>query len=369
MKGFFKAVGNFLGSIPVVRTVIKIGKNAWKGIKKLGKKLRKFIKKFRKKLGKIYTKARKKVRRLKRWIIRRGKRIYKAGTLWLKNTVQKGARWVQQKSKQVYEKTKQVYQQSKQKVEEQVNKTVDVLKQEMKVESEKWKKEFEIWKKEIELLKKDFKLLKDDTVLWLSNDGRSFKEKWEESKGNLKESNENLEKSNENLTGGTEQSKFPTKQIDPKKDQQIIDKVAEARGQLGRRYKEKGNFAYAEVNISGVSKKDFYAHSRIQDHEKNIPGAEEFSFKPDNPTFKATVAPDKAGESFLRDVDTEYKILNDLAERLGTNYEAKGTIKLFTEKVVCDSCDQVIQQFNEKYPNIKIEVIHNGDNPISPKSK
>jgi len=37
------------------------------------------------------------------------------------------------------------------------------------------------------------------------------------------------------------------------------------------------------------------------------PGAEEFSYKPDNPTFKATVAPDKAGESFLRDVDTEIK--------------------------------------------------------------
>ncbi|MFT9820034.1 deaminase domain-containing protein [Lysinibacillus sp. FJAT-14745] len=36
-------------------------------------------------------------------------------------------------------------------------------------------------------------------------------------------------------------------------------------------------------------------------------------------------------------------------------------------EVVCDSCDQVVQQFNKKYPNIKIEVIHNSDNSISPK--
>ncbi|MFJ5566775.1 deaminase domain-containing protein, partial [Lysinibacillus xylanilyticus] len=162
-------------------------------------------------------------------------------------------------------------------------------------------------------------------------------------------------------------AKFPTKQIDPKVDQHIFDKVAEARGQLSNKYKSGGNFAYAEVNISGVNKKDFYAHSGIQDAAKKIPGTEEFSFQTSNPTFKAIEAPNKAGKSFLRDVDTEYKILNDLAERIGTNYEAKGKVKLFTEKVVCDSCDQVIQQFNKKYPNIEVEVIHNSDNSISPK--
>ncbi|MGE7950070.1 DNA/RNA non-specific endonuclease [Lysinibacillus sp. NPDC093688] len=117
MKGFFKAVGNFLGSIPVVRTVMKIGKNVWKGIKKFGRKLGKFIKRFTKKLGKIYTKARKRARKLKRWLIRRGKRIYKAGALWLRNTVQKGARWVQRTSKQVYQKANQYY-----------NKAVSVVK-------------------------------------------------------------------------------------------------------------------------------------------------------------------------------------------------------------------------------------------------
>lgn len=162
--------------------------------------------------------------------------------------------------------------------------------------------------------------------------------------------------------------RFPTKSIDPIADKHIIDKVSEARGGLSNRYKENGNFAYAEVNIKGVEKTDFYAHSGIHDANKKIPGSEEFSFKPDEPIFKATEAPDKAGNTYLRDGDTEYKILNDLANRLGDNPNATGKIKLFTEKDTCGSCNKIIQQFDKKYPNITIEVVHNGDVPIPPKT-
>ncbi|QPA61087.1 hypothetical protein J1907_15030 [Lysinibacillus sphaericus] len=177
----------------------------------------------------------------------------------------------------------------------------------------------------------------------------------------------NDSKNNVQSTLGTE-TRFPTKQINSRVDQHIIDKVAEARGQLSNKYKEKGNFAYAEVNISGIDKKDFYAHSGIHDASKKIPGAEEFSFKTENPIFKATEAPDRKGDIYLRDGDTEYKILNDLAERIGTNSKTNGTIKLFTEKDTCDSCNLIIQQFSKKYPDITIEVIHNSDKKILPKN-
>ena len=173
-------------------------------------------------------------------------------------------------------------------------------------------------------------------------------------KNNLKNNTNNMDR-------------FPTKQIDPVIDKHIIEKVATARGQLSKKYKEQGNFAYAEVDVSGIDKKDFYAHSGIHDASKKIPGTEKFSFKTQNPIFQATEAPNKAGQSFLRDGDTEYKILNDLAEKIGNNNEVKGTIRLFTEKDTCDSCNLIIQQFDEKYPNIKIEVIHNNDNSILPK--
>ncbi|WP_332258304.1 deaminase domain-containing protein [Paenibacillus forsythiae] len=175
-----------------------------------------------------------------------------------------------------------------------------------------------------------------------------------------------VEGTGDGVQGKTE--RFPTKSIDPIADKHIIDKVSEARGGLSNRYKESGNFAYAEVNIKGVDKTDFYAHSGIHDVNKKIPGSEEFSFKPDEPIFKATEAPDKAGNTYLRDGDTEYKILNDLAKRLGDNQNATGKIKLFTEKDTCGSCNKIIQQFDKKYPNIKIEVVHNGDVPIPPKT-
>jgi len=172
----------------------------------------------------------------------------------------------------------------------------------------------------------------------------------------------------DNLQNGVNYgNRFPTKQINPVEDKHIIDKVAEARGQLSKKYKEQGNFAYAKVEISGIDKTDFYAHSGIHDASKKIPGTDKFSFKTDNPIFQATEAPNKAGQSFLRDVDTEYKILNDLADKIGTNYEVKGSIRLFTEKDTCDSCNLIIKQFDEKYPNITIEVIHNNDNSILPK--
>ncbi|MFF2089256.1 deaminase domain-containing protein [Paenibacillus sp. NPDC058174] len=163
-------------------------------------------------------------------------------------------------------------------------------------------------------------------------------------------------------------NRFPTRQIDPVADAHILEKVAGARGGLSNKYKESGNFAYAEVNVSGVNKTDFYAHSGIHNPAKKIPGTEEFSFKPENPTFKATEAPDNGGNTYLRDGDTEYKILNDLAEKIGDNTNASGSIKLFTEKDTCGSCNKIIQQFSQKYPNIKIEVIHNNEIPVQPKT-
>lgn len=100
---------------------------------------------------------------------------------------------------------------------------------------------------------------------------------------------------------------------------------------------------------------------------KNIRNGE-VSFKLKHPIFEATEAPDNVRDIYLRDGDTKYKILNDLAENLGENPNAKGTIKLFTEKDTYGSCNEIIKQFDEKYPNVSIEVIHNNGVPIKPKT-
>jgi hypothetical protein len=41
-------------------------------------------------------------------------------------------------------------------------------------------------------------------------------------------------------------------------------------------------------------------------------------------------------------------------------------INLLTERPPCASCSNVIQQFQEKYPNIKIHVLDNGGKVVPP---
>ncbi|NQF15963.1 hypothetical protein HPY31_18875 [Brevibacillus sp. HB1.3] len=69
-------------------------------------------------------------------------------------------------------------------------------------------------------------------------------------------------------------------------------------------------------------------------------------------------------------MDTEYKILNDLADRLDKLPDpsnVRGKIKLFTELDTCASCSRIIEKFYKDYTNIDIEVIHNDGNMIIPK--
>ncbi|MEH6962812.1 deaminase domain-containing protein [Priestia megaterium] len=160
---------------------------------------------------------------------------------------------------------------------------------------------------------------------------------------------------------------YPTRQIDSVTEAHIIDRVKELRGNLTSRYKKSGNFAVAEVDVSGLSKSEFYAQSSINELKGNLEHkVPDISLQPENPMFKATEAVGKEGESYLRNTDTEYKILNDIASRLGENTQATGKIKLFTELDTCDSCSKVIAEFAAKYKNIELEVIHNNGNRIIP---
>ncbi|MEK4799362.1 deaminase domain-containing protein [Thermoactinomyces sp. FSL K6-2592] len=158
---------------------------------------------------------------------------------------------------------------------------------------------------------------------------------------------------------------FKTRPLDSKVDADIINRVKELRAALPSKYKKSGNFAIAEVHVSGISKTEFYAHSSIDELtgtlSERVP---DISLKPKNPIFKAYPAPNKNGDIFLRDSDTEYKILNDIAARLGDNTKATGEIKLFTELDTCASCSRVIAEFAKKYPNIKLDIVHNNGNRI-----
>jgi hypothetical protein len=190
---------------------------------------------------------------------------------------------------------------------------------------------------------------------------------------NKPEENPNKPKDNSKGTEGTgnpnvsTEKVFPTRRIDLNKETHILDRVSELRGKLSNRLKDELNFAYSEVEITGIDKKEFYAHSSLNGDNKAKDYAN-FSLKPSKPKYEATLAPDRGGNIRLRDNDTEYKILNDLAARLDKlpdPSKASGKIKLFTELDTCASCSRVIRRFSKDYPNIDIEVIHNGNELVN----
>ncbi|SEO18973.1 deaminase domain-containing protein, partial [Paenibacillus sp. OK076] len=161
---------------------------------------------------------------------------------------------------------------------------------------------------------------------------------------------------------------FPTRVIDLETEGFIIDKVKVLRSKLSNRIKGDLNFAYAKVEIEGIDKNEFYSHSSLNGDNKEKTYAD-YSLKPTKPKYEATEAPDRSGNVRLRDNDTEYKILNDLASRLDKlpdPSKARGKIKLFTELDTYGSCSRIIGKFHKDYPNIDIEVIHNGDKIVEP---
>lgn len=88
------------------------------------------------------------------------------------------------------------------------------------------------------------------------------------------------------------------------------------------------------------------------------------SLKPQKEIFPWTPEKNNLGDLVDRNIDTEYKILTEIAEKLGDNVNVTGKIRLFTERAPCNSCSNVIQLFSKKYQKLEIEIIHNNGNML-----
>ena len=151
-----------------------------------------------------------------------------------------------------------------------------------------------------------------------------------------------------------------TRTLDAVADSKIIERVKALRQKLTSSYKKSGNFGWAEAEIPGLSKSEYYAHSSIDELTGTLPDrVPDISLKPQNEIFPWKPVPNAAGDMINRNIDTEYKILTEIAHKLGSNSGATGKIRLFTERAPCSSCSNAIQIFSSKYPNIEVEVIHN----------
>lgn len=82
--------------------------------------------------------------------------------------------------------------------------------------------------------------------------------------------------------------------------------------------------------------------------------------------FTAINAPGSNGNIWLRDTDGEFKMLNKFANQYhsgpaGNSVYANvtGTLKIVSESTYCVSCQGVIQQFNNMFPNVDLVLIDN----------
>lgn len=111
----------------------------------------------------------------------------------------------------------------------------------------------------------------------------------------------------------------------------------------------------------GLSKKEYFAHSSIDTEIKSVENSE-ISLLPDTLIFNILkVNPQNTINginAYYCSVDTENKILSEIANLLGSNYSATGEITLYTQLKPCISCDNVFVAFKEMYPNIIINIVY-----------
>jgi The BURPS668_1122 family of deaminases len=148
----------------------------------------------------------------------------------------------------------------------------------------------------------------------------------------------------------------------------LATKVADLRSGLPSNIKNSGNMGVAEIDIPGVPS-TMAASSKI---DIPTPVQRANGFVGEVPeTFSSTALPTGSNPPFMlsRAGDSEAKILNNIAAKLGNNTSATGTINLITERAPCASCSNIIEKFKAKYPNINLNVFDNGGANIPPTRK
>lgn len=112
---------------------------------------------------------------------------------------------------------------------------------------------------------------------------------------------------------------------------------------------DRANYGYLEGIVNGQS-----IDNKIIRSSKPKAGEPEI--------FRAIEVEGSNGKSWLRNTDSEYKMLNKLADDLGGVSGNKypnitGEIKIISENPYCKSCQGILHQFSEMYPNIKLILV------------
>jgi RHS repeat-associated protein len=118
------------------------------------------------------------------------------------------------------------------------------------------------------------------------------------------------------------------------------------------------NFAFADIRI-GTKGKDFSGTLISLSGTTRVRTASGSLFEPipglvGNVSGKVNFMP--RVDKFLRDKDSEIKILESVANQYIDNPYVKGKIYLFSERSPCGSCREVIREFQKIFPNIEVQL-------------
>ena len=155
------------------------------------------------------------------------------------------------------------------------------------------------------------------------------------------------------------------RKINAEKDALVLERIELHRAKLPEQYRKRNNFAWACAKINGLDKVEYFAHSGIQgldDFSKETARElDGISLRPEKGHFKALCVNQNdvvdGNDCWLRVVDTEYKILEDMAARL-PDRSVKGRVKLYTDLPPCASCWNVMKQFMAEYTNVNMSVLY-----------
>lgn len=155
--------------------------------------------------------------------------------------------------------------------------------------------------------------------------------------------------------------------LDRETDAADLKRIWRLRKKLPEEFVRRNNFGWAWADIEGLEKKEYFAHSGIQNFNglsaraaKRIQG---ISFSPEKGKGRfQTLFVDYLGNidgpnAMPRWFDTEYKMLEDIAARL-PDPSVSGRIRLYTNLEPCPSCRGVMKQFMAAYTNIEMVVFY-----------
>jgi hypothetical protein len=132
--------------------------------------------------------------------------------------------------------------------------------------------------------------------------------------------------------------------------------------------KEGQNIALADVELESPN----LSYSGQAQQLLSVSGEKIYPSRFENRTILRPVSPNErifdATEvgGYLRYYDTEYTILNRIAQDLGAQKnsvytDVRGMIILFSDRPVCASCNSVIEQFQRMFPNVRVNILSGPD--------